>query len=298
MRFTVYGIVVESNYCFEYFKPCSDLLPPDIYVDVSIDSNADIPYVRKYGDDWFEISQPNAVIYRYIDNRLDILARSDKCVKSTISSVPFFMSVYRKGGVLLHASCVMSKVSKKAAIIAAPSGVGKSTIADFLSIKYKDVFEFVSDDAAAVYMCNKIPYVYNGPSFSKADAVGADLIGLVGCEEKNIDNNKFLINRKCNLSKINSTDELKIEAGALFFAVSIPASEKILTKEADYRSAEAFIKASIVSNRYNLSKLNNFSIAEVGLICSKIKTYILYYPQKKESLNDQLYEAIHEKILR
>lgn len=296
MKYTVYGIVFESNYCFNYFHSCSDLLHVDMYVEVNINPNAMIPSVRNFGIDWFEISQPDTVMYRYFNKKLQILAKNDDCIKSTISTVPFFMPVTQKGGVLFHAACVISRFSGRAAIIAAPSGVGKSTISTYLSIRYKDTFQIISDDAIAVYLQDGIPYVYQGPTFSKIDATATDLIGAT-VYEKNFDNSKFLISHSCNMSNIcNSIEKTKNELGAFFFVVSVPISENLQMKKLDHRSMTTFIKTSIVANRYNLADINIILSDRAALIANKISSYILCYPQKAESLNIQLCEAIHERI--
>jgi hypothetical protein len=267
-----------------------------MYVEVNINPDAIIPSVQNFGDDWFEISQPDTVMYRYFDKKLYILAKNDSCIKSTISTVPFFVPVTQKGGVLFHAACVISRANRKAGIIAAPSGVGKSTIATYLSTRHKDTFQIVSDDAIAVYLQKEIPYVYNGPTFSKIDTSTAVLIGATVCE-KNFDNSKFLISHNRDMSEIcNNIEKQKFELGAFFFAVSVPASENLQIKELDYRSMATFIKTSIVANRYNLADINNILFDRAELIGNKILSYILCYPQKTESLNIQLCEAIYEKI--
>lgn len=297
MKYTVYGIVFESNYYFDYFNQCSDSLSADMNVEVNINPNANIPSIKNFGNDYFEISQPGDVMYRYVNKKLNILAKSDNCIKSTISTIPFFLAVSQKGGVLFHAACVMSKTNRKAGIILAPSGVGKSTIANYLSTRHEEVFQFISDDATAVYTQNELPYVYNGPTFSKVEASMATLIGVTSCE-KSI-NNKFLINCNCNVSKIyDNMEEQKIELGALFFTVPLPTTENIQIKIMDRRSTATFIKTSIIANRYNSMDVNNIMFDRAASIDNKIKSYILYYPQKKESLNIQLCNEIHEKILQ
>lgn len=296
MKYTVYGIIFESNYCFNYFHLCSDLLPTDIYVEVNIHPNAVIPPMQNWGEDWFEISQPDEVMYRYSNKKLYILAKKDSCIKSTISTIPFFMPVTQKGGVLFHAACVLSSSNRKVAIIAAPSGVGKSTIAAYLSTQYKDSFRIISDDAIAVYLQKETFYVYNGPAFSKIDATTAELIEAT-VSEKNFDNSKFLISHDCDMSKIYSNiEELRFELGAFFFIVAVPISERFQIRELDYRSKAIFFNTSIVANRYNLADVNNILFDRAELIGNKIPSYILYYPQKLESLNIQLYKDIYEKI--
>lgn len=297
MKYTVYGIVFESNYYFDYFNLCSDSIPVDMQVEVNIDPDANIQSVKNFGEDWFEISQTDVVMYRYINKKLNILAKSDNCVKSTISTIPFFLAVFQKGGVLFHAACVMSKANRKAGIILAPSGVGKSTISNFLSTKYKDFFQFISDDAIAVYIHDEIPYVYNGPTFSKIDVSIAALVGLTGCE-KNIDNNKLLISRDSCIPKIyNNIEEQKIELGALFFTAPLPTTENLQIKIMDRRSTATFIKTSTVANRFDSIAVNNIMFERAELVGNKIRSYMLYYPQKKESLNMQLFEEINEKII-
>ena len=300
MKYTVYGLVFESNYFFSYFHPCSDLIPADIFVKVTIDSNAVIPYVKILENDWFEISQPDTVVYKYIKKTLYIIAKDDDCIKSTISTVPFFMPVAQKGGVLFHAACVISNSNQKAAIIAAPSGVGKSTIATYLSRRHPDVFRVISDDAIAVYLQKETPYVYYGPTFSKIDAATITLIGAKACE-KNRDSGKYIINHENVLSEIKdymNIGKMKFELGAIFFAVFAPTQENFKIKQLDNRSMMPFIKTSIVATRYNCIDINNTLSNMAMLIGRKIPQYILWYPHNTKSLNVKLCESIHEKISR
>lgn len=98
MKYTVYGIVFESNYYFDYFNQCSDSLSADMNVEVNINPNANIPSIKNFGNDYFEISQPGDVMYRYVNKKLNILAKSDNCIKSTISTIPFFWQFLKKEG--------------------------------------------------------------------------------------------------------------------------------------------------------------------------------------------------------
>ncbi len=296
MKYTVYGIVFESNYYFDYFNLCSDPTTVDMQVDVIVNPDADIPSVNYSGEDWFEISQPGVVMYRYANHKLDILAKDDACIKSTISTVPFVLAVSQKGGVLFHAACVMSKASRKAGIFLAPSGVGKSTIINYLVTCQSDDFQFVSDDAIAVYVLNEIPYVYNGPTFSKLDPSIATLIGVTG-REKTVDNSKILINRNSETQKnYSNIEEQKIELGALFFIAALPKTESSQIKLMDQRSVSTFIKTSTVAHKFDSMAINNIVLEQEKLICDKVKSYILCYSQKAASLNLQLCGEIHERI--
>lgn len=296
MKYTVYGIVFESNYNFDYFDLCSESTAVDMQVDVTIQPDADIPSVQSFGADWFEISQPGVVMYRYANRKLDILAKNDICIKSTISTVPFVLAVSQKGGVLFHAACVMSKVNRKAGIFLAPSGVGKSTITNYLVTRQKDTFQFISDDAIAVYIHNQIPYVYNGPAFSKIDSSIAAFIGITS-HEKTFDLSKILINRNSATPKIyNRVEEQQIELGALFFIAALPKTENLQIKMMDRRAASTFIKTSTVANRFDSIARNNIVSGQAEFIGNTVKSYILYYPQKTASLNLQLCGEIYERI--
>ncbi len=287
MKYTVYGIVFESKYIFSYFRLCSDLTPVDLQVEVVINPNIDIPSVKKTGKDWFEISQPDAVIYKYYNKKLHILAKDDNCIKSTISTVPFFMAAAQKGGVLLHAACVVS-CSKKAAIITAPSGTGKSTIAAYLAANHNDVFQIISDDAIAVYFYDGIPYVHTGPTFSKIDYAAASLVKTNISEKNHLYQNKFFMNH-------HVTDAQKFMVGAIFFMVSVPASDELQIQELDRRAFPAFIRTSIVGTQYTLPDTAGVLFDRAMSIGNNAGMYIMKYPHRREILNNMLSEDIYEK---
>ena len=74
MKYTLYGLVVESDWHFSYFSIYCGKRTPDVTVVVKLADQEHIPSVFKFGLNWLDLSIPGVIEYTYKQSVIDGLS--------------------------------------------------------------------------------------------------------------------------------------------------------------------------------------------------------------------------------
>ena len=189
-NYNLYGLAVSSCIYFNFLKPQSSGVYPDIkiieskkVIDYQSDKiNMDEAILHRKNVGYFKISQGKKIFF-YRENT----SISDEIISRTIINSIMGFCLYQRGNLVLHGSAIVKNNSSY--LFMGPSGSGKSSLSADLSLNHGT--NFLCEDVALIQNNDQKLSIASAPKFVKLTNEAAKLLGFKEFDRLNLPSDRL-----------------------------------------------------------------------------------------------------------